>query len=415
MKKHSLLVALIFICSLAIQAQKKPTTTTSKTGSKTATTGEKTDASAEETASAPTNLVLDPSFEVDDVKLLKSYGQLPSMLKNWGSPNEAQADLFNTMAKSTKVAAPKNDLGTEEPFEGSGYAGFRAFTKDPKKTRTYLQARLTRKLTKDKLYCVRFNISLSDLSKWGVNNVGMFISDRKIQNANTNALTFQPQITEKTNAPITTLSGWETICSTYLATGREEYFIIGCFGVEADIKTEKVIKPAGQEGMIMADAYYYIDNVEVTEIAAQSECFCGKKEDKDPDLIYSRASAKNVDMKPTEMVKATSVWFSYLSTEIPNMFEQELLDVAKLLQENQTIKIDLVGHTDNDEQNETKTNKSYIGLAQTRAEVVKKFLTDSGIDASRISISGKDNTIPASDKNTPLGKAQNRRVEFSVK
>jgi outer membrane protein OmpA-like peptidoglycan-associated protein len=97
------------------------------------------------------------------------------------------------------------------------------------------------------------------------------------------------------------------------------------------------------------------------------------------------------------------------------MFEQELLDVAKLLQDNPTIKLDLVGHSDNDEQNETKTNKSYIGLAQTRAEAIKKFLTENGVDASRVSVSGKDNTAPATDKATPLGKAQNRRVEFSVK
>jgi outer membrane protein OmpA-like peptidoglycan-associated protein len=243
----------------------------------------------------------------------------------------------------------------------------------------------------------------------------MFISDRKVQNTNTNALTFQPQITEKTNAAITTMSGWETICGTYLANGREEYIIIGCFGIEADIKLEKVIKPSSQEGMITPDAYYYIDNVEIIEIVSQGECFCGKKEDKDPDLIYSRASAKNVDMKPGEMVKATSVWFSYLSAEIPSMFEQELLDMAKLLEENPTMKLDLVGHSDNDEQNETKTNKNYIGLAQTRAESVKKFLTDNGVAASRITVSGKDNTAPASDKATPMGKAQNRRVEFSAK
>jgi outer membrane protein OmpA-like peptidoglycan-associated protein len=411
MKKYSLALAMLLFCTLTIQAQqKKPASSTAKTGTKTTAA-----APAEEAPAAPTNLVLDASFEIDDVKLLKAYGQLPTMIKNWGSPNEANADLFNTMAKSTKVAAPKNDVGTEEPYEGSGYAGFRAFTKDPKKTRTYLQARLTKKLAKDKMYCVRFNVSLADLSKWGVNNVGMFISDRKVQNANTNALTFQPQITEKTNAPITTMSGWETICGTYLATGREEYIIIGCFGVEADIKQEKVIKPAGQEGMIAPDAYYYIDNVEIKEITNQSECFCGKKEDKDPDLIYSRASAKNVDMKPAEMVKATSVWFSYLSAEIPNMFEQELLDIAKLLQDNPAMKLDLVGHSDNDEQNETKTNKSYLGLAQTRAESVKKFLVDNGVEASRISVSGKDNTVPATDKTTPMGKAQNRRVEFSAK
>jgi len=413
MKQYSLILLMLIFCGSISAQQKKPSTTSKPSTTKTGTASK--EAPAAEAPAAPSNLVMDSSFELDDVKLLKTYGQLPIMLKNWGSPNESKADLYNTMAKASKVAIPKNDMGTEEAFEGSGYAGFRAFTKDPKKTRSYLQAKLSKKLVKDKLYCVKFNVSLSDLSKWGTNNVGMYFSDRKLQNANTNALTFIPQITEKSNAPIVTMSGWETICGTFLSTGKEEYFIIGCFGEEDNIKLEKVIKPATQEGMIMADAYYYIDNVEVIEIESVDGCFCGKTEDRDPDLIYSRSSAKKIDMKPGEIVNATSVWFSYLSVELPAMFEAELQEVAKLMQSNPSMKVELTGHTDNDEQNETKTKKIYVGLALRRAEAVKQFLVDNGVSASNISVVGKDNSMPATDKVTPMGKAQNRRVTFQVK
>jgi outer membrane protein OmpA-like peptidoglycan-associated protein len=413
MKQYSLILLMLIFCGSISAQQKKPSTTSKPSTTKTGTASK--EAPAAEAPAAPSNLVMDSSFELDDVKLLKTYGQLPIMLKNWGSPNESKADLYNTMAKASKVAIPKNDMGTEEAFEGSGYAGFRAFTKDPKKTRSYLQAKLSKKLVKDKLYCVKFNVSLSDLSKWGTNNVGIYFSDRKLQNANTNALTFIPQITEKSNAPIVTMSGWETICGTFLSTGKEEYFIIGCFGEEDNIKLEKVIKPATQEGMIMADAYYYIDNVEVIEIESVDGCFCGKTEDRDPDLIYSRSSAKKIDMKPGEIVNATSVWFSYLSVELPSMFEAELQEVAKLMQSNPSMKVELTGHSDNDEQNETKTKKIYVGLALRRAEAVKQFLVDNGVSASNISVVGKDNSMPATDKTTPMGKAQNRRVTFQVK
>ena len=413
MKQYSLFLLMLLFTSGIIAQQKKPATTSKPSTAKTGTAAK--EAAPAETPAAPSNLVMDASFEIDDVKLLKTYGQLPLMLKNWGSPNEAKADLFNNMAKASKVAIPKNDLGTEEAFEGSGYAGFRAFTKDPKKTRTYLQAKLSKKLTKDKTYCVKFNVSLSDLSKWGANNIGIYFSDRKVQNANTNALTFIPQITEKSNAPIVTMSGWETICGTFLSTGKEEYFILGCFGEEDNIKLEKVMKPTTQEGMIMADAYYYIDNIEVIEIESVDGCFCGKTEDRDPDLIYSRSSAKNIDMKPSEVVNSTSIWFSYLSVEIPAMFEAELQEVAKLMQANPSMKVELTGHSDNDEQNETKTKKIYVGLALRRAEAAKQFLVDNGVSASNITVVGKDNTVPATDKTTPMGKAQNRRVVFQVK
>jgi outer membrane protein OmpA-like peptidoglycan-associated protein len=405
---------LLVFCGSITAQQKKPATTTSKPSTAKTETAAK-EAPAAEATTTTNNLVLDPSFEVEDVKLLKAYGQLPMMLTNWGSPNEAKADLFNNMAKASKVAIPKNDLGTEDAFEGSGYAGFRAFTKDPKKSRSYLQGRFKKTLTKDKTYCIKFNVSLAELSKWGANNVGMYLSNQKVVYANTNALTYLPQITEKSNAPIVTMSGWETICGTFLSTGREEYFIIGCFGMEDDIKLEKVIKPATQEGMVMPDVYYYLDNIEVIEVESVDGCFCGKTEDRDPDLIYSRTTAKNIEMKPEEIVNTTSIWFSYLSVEIPSMFESELMDIAKLLQANPTMKIELTGHSDNDEQNETKTKKVYSGIALRRAEIIKQFLVDNGALAANISVVGKDNTVPATDKTTPLGKAQNRRVVFKTK
>jgi outer membrane protein OmpA-like peptidoglycan-associated protein len=400
--RYLIFFALIALTSqLIAQTTKKPNSQTQQTPVETIETGG--------------NLVLDASFEVTEVKLLKGYNQLTTFLKSWSSPNQTSADLYNNMVKSTKVSVPKNDYGTEEPIDGSSYAGFRAFTKDPKKSRTYLQAKLAKKMTKDKLYCVRFNVSLADLSKWGVNNVGVFISDRKIQNTTDNALTFIPHITEKTNKSITTMEGWETICGTYLATGKEEYIVIGCFGTEDNLRLEKVKKPASQEGVVMADVYYYLDNVEIMEIEAQSQCFCGKTEDRDPDLIYSRSTAKGIDMKPEQVVAATAVWFSFLSAEIPNMFESELQDIVTIMKNDPDMKIELVGHSELDEINEAKINRYYLGLAQTRAEAVKKFFVDAGIEGSRIMISSKDNTVPASTKTTPLGKAQNRRVEFVVK
>jgi outer membrane protein OmpA-like peptidoglycan-associated protein len=97
------------------------------------------------------------------------------------------------------------------------------------------------------------------------------------------------------------------------------------------------------------------------------------------------------------------------------MFEAELQEVAKLMQSIPSMKVELTGHSDNDEQNETKTKKIYVGLALRRAEAVKQFLVDNGVSASNISVVGKDNSMPATDKTTPMGKAQNRRVTFQVK
>jgi len=400
MKKSHFVFALLLAFAMPAFAQKK-------------TDPKKEVAVVEEDPSG--NLVTDAGFEVTEIKTLKSYNQLTTFLKSWGTPNQTSADLFNTGVKGTKAGAPVNDYGTQEPLGGTSYAGFRAYTKDAKKTRTYLQAKLSQKLEKDKLYCVRFNLSLSDLSKFGVNNVGIFFSDRKISNQHDNALTLMPQVTEKTNKPIVTMDGWETICGTILGSGKEEYIIIGGFGLEDNMKIDKVKKPAAQQGVILSDAYYYIDNIEIVPVEAQSQCFCGKTEDRDPDIIYSRSSAKSIDMKPAQFIAATSVWYSFLSPEIPAMFEGELVDVAETLKGSPEISIELIGHSDTDEMNEAKVNRHYDGLALKRAEAVKQFLVDNGVDASRITVSSKDNTVLASNKPTPMGKAQNRRVEFVVK
>lgn len=402
MKIKISLLAIAVILSFSMAAQ-------SKKGGKNAETQTESDG----------NLVPNGSFEnvhSKEMKGLKGYGQLTTVCENWITPNKTSADLFHTDVKSPKISIPLSDYGTEEALDGNAYAGFRAYSKDPKKTRTYLEVQLTSKLVKDQLYCVRFNVSLADLSKFAVNNVGIFFSDRKVANTTAdNALTFTPQVLEKSNKPLNTLQGWQTVCAVYLAKGGEEFIIIGGFGTEDQMKVEKVKKPASQQGVVMNESYYFLDKVEVRQVEAQSQCFCGKPEDRDPELIYSRASANTPGMKADQIIRNSGVYFSYLSPEVPEQFNQELASIAELLKTNPALKIELVGHSESDEVNEAKINVRYGGMALSRAEKVKQFLVDKGVDAGRIEVSSKDNTAPASDKTTPMGKAQNRRVEFMVK
>jgi len=209
------ILGLLIIFSASITAQ---------TSKKTATKGK------EEVAEVDaSNLSPNPGFEVGDggIKALKAVSMLTEFCPEWFSPNKTSADLYHVESKSSKTAAPANDYGNQMPYEGSSYAGVRAYTKDPKKIRTYLQAKFKKKLTKDKIYCIKFNVSLSDNSKFAVNNFGVFISDRKIANANDFALSYQPQILEKTNKVLNTSDTWETVCASYVARGDEEYFILG--------------------------------------------------------------------------------------------------------------------------------------------------------------------------------------------
>lgn len=397
-----LAVAVFF--SATVFAQKKPT---GKTTSKETET---------EDVVSTGNLVPNGSFEDADVRGLKATGQLTTFCKEWITPNKTSADLFHKDSKGTKTGIPQNDYGFRDPVnDGNAYAGFRAYTKDPKKVRTYLQVKLNKKLEKDKRYCVKFNLSLAGCSKFGVNNVGAFFSDRKIQNQEDKALAFAPQVLEKTNKSIVTNDGWETICATVIGSGKEEYLIIGGFGLEDDMKPVKVKKPAGSTALQGNESYYYIDEIEVVEVEAASQCFCGKPEDRDPDLIYSKASAKTPDMKPAQIIANTAVYYAFLSSETSEMFMPDLAEVLGILNSNPTINIEITGHCDTDEMDEAKMNPRYADIGLKRAEAIKKYFTDNGISAQRITVVNKNNEAPANTKPTPMSKAQNRRIELVVK
>lgn len=85
-----------------------------------------------------------------------------------------------------------------------------------------------------------------------------------------------------------------------------------------------------------------------------------------------------------------------------------LNDIAKVLKENPTVKIKIVGHTDSD-----GDDAKNLDLSKRRAANVKNSLVkDFAIDASRIQTDGKGETEGVAPNTTSEGKAKNRRVEF---
>lgn len=85
-----------------------------------------------------------------------------------------------------------------------------------------------------------------------------------------------------------------------------------------------------------------------------------------------------------------------------------LSDIAKVLKENPTVKIKIVGHTDGDGADAANLDLSKRRGASVKSELVKTF----GIEASRIESDGLGETKPIAPNDTPANKALNRRVEF---
>ena len=80
--------------------------------------------------------------------------------------------------------------------------------------------------------------------------------------------------------------------------------------------------------------------------------------------------------------------------------------IAEFLKEYEKITIKVEGHTDNVGNEEY--NKS---LSERRANSVKNYLVEKGVDSSRITTEGFGATRPVADNDTEEGQAQNRRTE----
>ena len=82
--------------------------------------------------------------------------------------------------------------------------------------------------------------------------------------------------------------------------------------------------------------------------------------------------------------------------------------ISQVLQQDSSLKLKIVGHTDSD-----GSDESNMKLSKDRAQAVKNALVSVyGVSSDRLVSEGKGESEPVGDNGTADGKAQNRRVEF---
>ena len=83
--------------------------------------------------------------------------------------------------------------------------------------------------------------------------------------------------------------------------------------------------------------------------------------------------------------------------------------VAKVFNENPNYIVEVQGHTDN-----VGNYQSNVTLSEKRAQAVRDYLIKKGVQANHITAHGYGPDRPIANNNTKEGRAQNRRVEFSI-
>ncbi len=137
------------------------------------------------------------------------------------------------------------------------------------------------------------------------------------------------------------------------------------------------------------------------------------KDDNCPDVPGTVAN--NGCPEVTEEVQKTlneyakTILFDSGKSSIKAESNQVLSDIVSILNEYPTAKFSVEGHTDS-----AGSNKLNQRLSDSRANSVKNFLVENGIDQFRLSAVGYGEDRPIASNKTRAGRAQNRRVEINL-
>jgi outer membrane protein OmpA-like peptidoglycan-associated protein len=138
------------------------------------------------------------------------------------------------------------------------------------------------------------------------------------------------------------------------------------------------------------------------------------EKDKCPDIAETKNGFNDEDgcpdkvpEKPKETFVLDGVNFKSGSAEITEDSYLILTEVVDQLKAFPDAKFLIVGHTDSQ-----GNDKKNMKLSLARANSVKDFLIENGIEGSRLTTDGKGETKPIASNRTREGRAKNRRIEF---
>jgi outer membrane protein OmpA-like peptidoglycan-associated protein len=143
----------------------------------------------------------------------------------------------------------------------------------------------------------------------------------------------------------------------------------------------------------MNNAFYYQTIVHLKEMQQE---------------VVADAAAMDNEIKQNGHVAVYGIHFNTGKADILPDSEGTLNEIAKLVQQDATLKLRIEGHTDN--QGSASANQT---LSEKRAQSVVAWLTAHGVPAARVTAKGFGQTKPVADNSTEDGRAKNRRVELA--
>jgi outer membrane protein OmpA-like peptidoglycan-associated protein len=121
---------------------------------------------------------------------------------------------------------------------------------------------------------------------------------------------------------------------------------------------------------------------------------------------------RDLYLQPIEVgvtVRLKNIYFDFDKTTLKTESFTELNKVVDFLKQNPSVEIEISGHTD------FKGSDDYnINLSQGRSQSVVDYIISQAIDSYRLIAHGYGENKPIDTNETDAGRANNRRVEFTV-
>lgn len=182
-------------------------------------------------------------------------------------------------------------------------------------------------------------------------------------------------------------------------------------GVSANIRYSSI--PTGSiYGKFVDSTFSFpIFGVVKYQITAEASGYNPRTVILDPrDIGEVRKVIRNIVLTPSgETIRLSHLNFAQGKAHIESQSYEELNEVVEMMRDNETIIIQLEGHTDN-----LGNPKANLKLSQKRVEAVKKYIVSQGIPKNRIKTKAFGGTQPLSMEPTPDARNLNRRVEMRI-
>ena len=371
------------------------------------------------------NLVANPSFESTDKKV-KRLGSIANAT-GWTSPTGVRADLF-VSSNIPDLSVPENIYGSEVAKDGDNYAGIVSYSYGNKVPRSYIMSKMDAPMKKGMTYCVKFNVSLSEASKYASNNIGaLFLKKPKGTDAKLPIID-EPSVVHFNNDMkiMNARYNWTEVCGTFISTGGEKYIMLGNFLSDYETKYERMKKSKDVKVKELIAAYYYVDEVSVqlldSDKGERCECAAEEAGDSYSTTIYQKVFQITEEMTVSDQIEEHRVFFAFGRDKMNSEGKGSLNFIIEQLKANPEMKLQINAHNNAMEDEVAMENDFYADMDGKRLGSVMEYLIAGGIDKGRLIPSQKGSDSPNPDvteedlvEDEDLALAKSRRVTFKVR